>query len=271
MNSEVIPLLAVTVPVAGIFGLLVGSFLNVVIYRTPLGLSVARPRSFCPTCDRQLEWWENVPLASWVALRGRCHSCHQAISIRYPLVELATGIAFAMVTWAWHGSIVAAAYCVLAAGMISIGLIEFGGQRSPLAVAATAAAIAQVIILVGAGWQHHWPIVFGSLIGSGVAIMIFSAQRTADPECRDSRWHGRSGLLIAGCWLGGLGSTPSAVGVTLGIATYFLCTVAAWSLARQPAGLAPAPAASRAAQPILSAPLLPSLAVALVASLVAGG
>src|SRR5664280_3022890 len=88
MASDGIPRLAVTIPVAVIVGLFVGSFLNVVVYRIPLGLSVAKPRSFCPTCDRQLKWWENVPVVSWVALRGHCHTCHEPISARYPFVCL---------------------------------------------------------------------------------------------------------------------------------------------------------------------------------------
>jgi leader peptidase (prepilin peptidase)/N-methyltransferase len=62
MGSEHVPLLAVALPLAAVVGLFVGSFLNVVIYRAPLGLSVSTPRSFCPTCQRQLHWWENVPL-----------------------------------------------------------------------------------------------------------------------------------------------------------------------------------------------------------------
>ena len=75
MNTDQVPLLALTVPLAVLAGLFIGSFLNVVIYRTPRGLSVSRPRSFCTKCDRQLQWWENVPVVSWVVLRGRCHSC----------------------------------------------------------------------------------------------------------------------------------------------------------------------------------------------------
>ena len=85
---------------AGVVGLFIGSFLNVVVYRAPLGLSVSTPRSFCPTCDRQLVWWENVPLISWLALRGRCHTCHEPISVRYPLVEATTAVAFAFVALA---------------------------------------------------------------------------------------------------------------------------------------------------------------------------
>ncbi|HWV39379.1 MAG TPA: prepilin peptidase [Vulgatibacter sp.] len=78
--------------VAAIFGALVGSFLNVVIARVPKGLSVVRPGSRCPRCLRPIAWHENVPVLSWLLLRGRCRGCRLPISIRYPLVELATAL-----------------------------------------------------------------------------------------------------------------------------------------------------------------------------------
>jgi leader peptidase (prepilin peptidase)/N-methyltransferase len=271
MTPDGVPHLAVTIPVAVIVGLFVGSFLNVVVYRTPLGLSVSRPRSFCPTCDRQLQWWENVPLVSWLALRGRCHTCHQPISARYPLVELSTGVVFGLVTWGWHGTIVAAGYCALAAGMISVGLIELGGKRAPLAVAAIATGIGQAVIVVGAGWQHRWWIVAGSLIGTTLAFAVLSILRAADPECLDPRGHGRSALVLTGCWLGGLGWAPSAVGASMWIVAYLICMVGAWATARQTATASAVPAPSPPIHPVFGTPLVPALAVAMVASLIAGG
>ncbi|RPH71163.1 MAG: prepilin peptidase [Myxococcaceae bacterium] len=81
--------------IAFIAGLLVGSFLNVVIARVPAGLSIVRPGSRCPRCGHALAWYENVPLVSWLVLGGRCRSCRSPISARYPLVELLTGGLFA--------------------------------------------------------------------------------------------------------------------------------------------------------------------------------
>lgn len=78
--------------VAAIFGALVGSFLNVVIARVPKGLSIVRPASRCPRCLRPIAWHENVPVLSWLLLRGKCRGCKLPISIRYPLVELATSL-----------------------------------------------------------------------------------------------------------------------------------------------------------------------------------
>lgn len=82
---------------AGVLGLLVGSFLNVCIYRIPRDLSVVTPRSACPDCGVQIAWHDNVPVLSYVFLRGRCRACGNAISLRYPVVELLTAILFAIV------------------------------------------------------------------------------------------------------------------------------------------------------------------------------
>ncbi len=86
-------------PLSGLLGLAVGSFLNVCIYRLPLGQSLAFPASHCTACHRKLNWFENVPVLAWLALRGRCRTCHSRISIAYPLVELFTGMMFAWAAW----------------------------------------------------------------------------------------------------------------------------------------------------------------------------
>src|SRR5664279_1129290 len=89
----------VLLPVLAAFlaGLLFGSFLNVCIFRLPRDLSVASPaRSFCPYCEKTIAWYDNISLLSYALLRGRCRHCRERISVRYPLVELATGAAFAV-------------------------------------------------------------------------------------------------------------------------------------------------------------------------------
>ena len=84
------------------FGLVIGSFLNVVAYRLPRGESLVAPPSHCPACETPIKPWDNVPLLSWIFLRGRCRTCSERISPRYPLVELATAVLFAALAVA-HG------------------------------------------------------------------------------------------------------------------------------------------------------------------------
>jgi leader peptidase (prepilin peptidase) / N-methyltransferase len=86
----------------GGFGLLIGSFLNVVVYRVPLRRSIVSPPSACPTCGTAIRSRDNIPVISWVLLRGKCHSCRSPISARYPIVELGTGLLFAAVA-VWFG------------------------------------------------------------------------------------------------------------------------------------------------------------------------
>jgi leader peptidase (prepilin peptidase)/N-methyltransferase len=90
---------------AGLLGLAFGSFLNVCLSRWPAGESVVSPSSHCRNCDHRLAWWENVPLVSWMALRGQCRKCHSAISWRYPLVELAVACLWTAPAWQFFGEV----------------------------------------------------------------------------------------------------------------------------------------------------------------------
>jgi leader peptidase (prepilin peptidase)/N-methyltransferase len=108
-----------------VLGACIGSFLNVVIYRLPRNLSVNQPRrSFCPVCKYQIPWHQNLPLVSWLALRGRCAHCHAPISARYFVVELITALFF-LVVWRTFPWPTALAYCVFAALVIAATLIDF--------------------------------------------------------------------------------------------------------------------------------------------------
>jgi leader peptidase (prepilin peptidase)/N-methyltransferase len=85
-----------------IFGLIIGSFLNVVIYRVPKNESILFPASHCPNCGHKLKPWHNIPLISWLFLKGKCAFCSQKISIRYPVIELFTGIMAILIYWKIH-------------------------------------------------------------------------------------------------------------------------------------------------------------------------
>ena len=104
-----------------LFGLLIGSFLNVCIYRWPRDLSVVRPRSHCPSCGKTIVWYDNVPVLSFLLLRGRCRYCKATIPLRYPIVELMTAALFFYFVYTLGPSVAALKMCVLAA--LLVGLI----------------------------------------------------------------------------------------------------------------------------------------------------
>jgi leader peptidase (prepilin peptidase)/N-methyltransferase len=106
--------------IAGLFGLLIGSFLNVCIYRWPRDLSVVRPRSACIACRTQIAWYDNIPVLSYFILRGRCRQCGARIHWRYPVVELMTAISFGWFVHVDGLSVEAAKYCVFSAIVIAL-------------------------------------------------------------------------------------------------------------------------------------------------------
>jgi len=258
---------SVVIPVAAVVGLFVGSFLNVVVYRTPLGLSVSTPRSFCPTCDRQLAWWENVPLLSWLLLRGRCHTCHEPISVRYPLVEATTALAFALVAWAWHGTLPTAAYCVLTATALSIALIEYGGERAPLSVGAVGTGLGVLLLVPGLLVVHRGSALGWAVAGLAVGGTVFGTMRARDPECRHPLHHGRTALPLTGLWMGGLGWRPTVTGLAAWVLASFACLVAVRIERRR--GERPDPGGRPPGRlwPVVTTALVTGILVALAASL----
>ena len=137
----------------GVLGLLVGSFLNVVIYRLPKMLehqwtaecaemsgkkaegtpafNLIRPRSRCRKCGHQVLWFENIPLLSYVFLRGKCSACHSPIGLRYPLVELVTGVLFFGCFWRWGATPTAVAWCGFSAALLALALIDWDTTLLP--------------------------------------------------------------------------------------------------------------------------------------------
>lgn len=117
----------------GVFGSLVGSFLNVVIYRIPLKRSIISPPSACTGCGMRIKGYDNIPVLSWLLLRGQCRSCKATISTRYPIVELSTGVFFGIVAWKFHGSALSLliAFLYLAAVSIALALIDLDTHTLP--------------------------------------------------------------------------------------------------------------------------------------------
>jgi leader peptidase (prepilin peptidase)/N-methyltransferase len=114
-----------------LFGLLIGSFLNVCIHRWPRGRSVVKPRSHCVRCRKIIAWYDNIPVVSYVILGGKCRHCGRAISLRYPTVELLTGLSFFWFVWRWGLTPEAVKLCIFAAILIALVFADFEKRLLP--------------------------------------------------------------------------------------------------------------------------------------------
>lgn len=131
-----------------LLGLVVGSFLNVVVWRVPRGESVVAPPSHCPSCGHPVRVRDNVPVVSWLLLRGRCRDCGAAISSRYPLVELLTAALFALVAAHFGADPALPAYLYLGALGVALALIDLEVRRLPNALVLPSYPV--VLLLLGA-------------------------------------------------------------------------------------------------------------------------
>ena len=197
------------VALGGVFGLLIGSFLNVVIYRLPKMMerqwaaecaemtgqapptqekfNLLVPRSRCQKCGHQIRWYENVPVLSYLFLRGKCSACATPISPRYPLVELVTGLLFAWCVWHWGWTLTAAAWCVFAAVLVALTLIDWDTTLLPddltlpllwLGLLAAASGITGVRLAdsvwgAAAGYLSLWLVYWGFKLATGKEGMGF--------------------------------------------------------------------------------------------------
>lgn len=159
----------------GLLGLITGSFLNAVIHRLPLGISLLNPRrSFCPSCGRTIPWHENLPLASWVLLRGRCSGCTLPIGIRYPLVELLTA-GFYLLAWGRFGLPLAPVFWVFLSLLVAATFIDFDHLIIPdeITLGGTAAGVLCATLapsLLHA--SHWWQGLFLSLAGAACGYLV---------------------------------------------------------------------------------------------------
>lgn len=152
------PVFVYSIVVAGVLGLLIGSFLNVVIYRVPNGLSVVAPPSACPACGERIRSRDNIPVLSWLMLRARCRQCKAGISARYPLIEMATAVFFAVVALAFvprlfapgvhslPAVLVLLALLYLAAVSVSLTAIDLDTHTLPNAIVLPSYGVSAVLL-----------------------------------------------------------------------------------------------------------------------------
>lgn len=160
---------------AGVLGLVVGSFLNVLIYRVPRGESTVTPGSRCPACGTPIRPWHNIPVAGWLVLRGKCAACRAPISVRYPLVELLTAILFVAVTrrlidLGLDGAIPAFLY--FTAIGIALAAIDLDVRRLPNGIVLPSYPVLAVLLAASAWWQGDWWSLARAVLG-GAALFGF--------------------------------------------------------------------------------------------------
>ncbi|WP_426325008.1 prepilin peptidase [Microbacterium sp. E-13] len=219
--------------VAGVFGLLIGSFINVVAYRVPAKISLMR-ESRCPQCDTAIKPWHNVPVLGWFALRGRCANCKAAISPRYPIVEAVTGLAFAAVTWwglavyddllnatlsaylalpavdgvvkpadVWALGVVVVAFLYLATVSILLALIDLDTKRLPNSIVLPSYVVAGVLFCVAALLSGEWDALLRAATGMVALYVFYALLRLARPGGMgggDVKLAGVIGIYLG--WLG---------------------------------------------------------------------
>ncbi|WP_142163658.1 A24 family peptidase [Cellulomonas sp. SLBN-39] len=194
------------VTLAGVLGLLVGSFLNVVVWRVPRGESVVAPPSACPSCGARIRPYDNVPVVSWLVLRGRCRDCAAPISARYPAVELLTGVAFAAVAW-WSGpGWWTPALLYLVAITVALTAIDLDVHRLPDAIVLPSYPVALALLALASadpGGTADWGALLRAGIGAAAMFAFYFVLLVAYPAGMgfgDVKLAGVLGLYLG--WVG---------------------------------------------------------------------
>jgi len=156
---------------AFILGSVIGSFLNVCIYRIPAGKSIVSPPSCCPHCGAGIRWFQNVPILSWIALRGRCASCKTPISPRYPLVEALTGGLFVLVLWYFGFSWATPIYWLLMAALVTITFIDLDHQIIPDVISLPGILVG-FLASFAIPWLPWLDSLLGILVGGGSLYLV---------------------------------------------------------------------------------------------------
>jgi len=198
----------------GLVGLLIGSFLNVVIWRVPRGESVVSPPSACPACDTPIRPRDNIPVAGWLLLKGKCRDCNEPISKRYPLVELGTGVLFAVLALRFGFDAVLPAYLYLGAVGLALALIDIDLKRLPDALTLPSYPVGVVLLGIAALVNHDGHSFVRALICAGIAGGLYFALWFVYPSGMGFGDVKLSGVL--GLYLGWLGYGELAVGLFLG-------------------------------------------------------
>jgi leader peptidase (prepilin peptidase) / N-methyltransferase len=170
------------VAVSGVLGLVIGSFLNVVIWRVPRKESIVAPGSKCPSCDTPIAPRDNVPVLSWLALRGKCRHCSARISARYPIVELATAALFVAIAARFDDSWALPAYLVLGAALLAISVIDLEHYIIPNRIVYPVGFALVGLFAFAALVSGNWDAFARALLGGCAAFSMLFAIHVISPR-----------------------------------------------------------------------------------------
>jgi leader peptidase (prepilin peptidase)/N-methyltransferase len=206
--------MVILVVVCAVLGLAVGSFLNVVVWRVPRGESVVRPPSACPGCSSPVRPRDNVPVVSWLLLRGRCRDCSTSISARYPLVELLTGALFVVMALRFGLDPALPAYLYLTAVGVALVFIDLDHRRLPDALTLPSYVVGAVLLGAAALLGSDSGDLVRALLGAAAMFAVYFALCFAYPAGMGFGDVKLAGVL--GLYTGWLGWGAWAVGLFLG-------------------------------------------------------
>lgn len=210
-----------------VFGIIVGSFVNVLVHRIPTGLSVVTPRSFCPKCSRSINWFDNIPIISFIVLRGKCRHCDSRISYQYPLVELGMGLLFLLTATLLLGerpqdiqpvaqTLTIASVVIFLTLTSALALIDFETLRLPLLLILWTAGLILAIFLTASLLSQSFGRLASAVLGSMVYFLFLFLIHILKP---DGMGRGDANLAaVLGLQLGWFGLEYLLVGVFLGFA-----------------------------------------------------
>jgi leader peptidase (prepilin peptidase) / N-methyltransferase len=194
-----------------VFGSAIGSFLNVVVYRLPAGLSILWPPSRCPKCLNQLRLYENVPVFGWLWLRGRCNHCRSKISPRYPLVEAATGLLFVLIFWQFGVTVQTLGLWAFFSWLLALSLIDCDTMTLPNSLTRSGLLAGLVFQVTKGLWPSFSPIdsvnylVLDGILGAVVGLWLFDIIGFAGSIALGQNAMGAGDTKLAalmGAWLG---------------------------------------------------------------------
>lgn len=198
----------------GVLGLAIGSFLNVVVWRVPRGESVSHPPSSCPICGNRIRWRDNIPVLSWVLLRGRCRDCGEPISWRYPAVEAGTAVLFMLIALRFGfdlpGVAALPAFLYLAAIAVALSLIDIDTHRLPNVIVLPSYVVALVLLTAATLVSGDWSALARAAVGAAALFAFYFVLVLVYPKGMGLGDVKLAGVL--GLYLGWLGWGELAVG-----------------------------------------------------------